>query len=439
MVQQKACSRQKSKPVFVQSFLACFKSLSAYLKHYRPFCCTEYIKTKHPIRKSKPPNFSHSVIYLRRLWAIPFVVILATGVGPKDTSAQNNAPAATSTPSADDAFRKGFEAFQRKDFSQALISLRQAADQGDGRAQTMLGLMYRDGDGARQDHAQALIWLGKAAQQGDAVAQANLSVMYAKGEGTKQDYPRALIWLRKAADQNHAAAQGLLGTMYLNGEYGVKQDYAQALLWLSKSAEQGLADAQSKLGFMYANGRGVTQDLGKAIEWSQKAAAQGDAQAQQNLQIFQNIMRGPSDDEIIQAVKDRLRHDTIESIKAEYAGVDKQSTDNPFSIFQAKSKAAVSLSLACSLNAPKDRQPCLDKMKAELLADRAARLKETQNKDLDAAWVFSIRDKTRYENNYVSSVNIRQRGNDKTFRWKLLLDFANGAWTIAERTEQAVK
>src|SRR6266403_2933894 len=150
MVQQKACSRQKSKPVFVQSFLACFKSLSAYLKHYRPFCCTEYIKTKHPIRKSKPPNFSHSVIYLRRLWAIPFVVILATGVGPKDTSAQNNAPAATSTPSADDAFRKGFEAFQRKDFSQALISLRQAADQGDGRAQTMLGLMYRDGDGARQ-------------------------------------------------------------------------------------------------------------------------------------------------------------------------------------------------------------------------------------------------------------------------------------------------
>ena len=193
---------------------------------------------------------------------------------------------------------------------------------------------------------------------------------------------------------------------------------------------------------MYANGKGVTADLGTAIEWTQKAAAQGQVQAQQNLQILQHLVRGPSDDEIIQAVKDRLRRDAVESIKAEYAGVDKQSTDNPFSIFQAKSKAAVSMSLACSLNAPKDRQPCLNKIKAELLAERAARPQgnagqELGTEDLDAAWVYSVQEKTNYEGNYVSLVNFRQRGSDKAFRWKVLLQFSKDGGLDHRRKDRA--
>ena len=291
-------------------------------------------------------------------------MVLAAGAIPRAAAAQNNTPAATSPLSADDAFLKGSEAFNRKDFAQALS------------------------------------------------------------------------WLRQAADQGNARAQGMLGGMYQNGE-GVKQNYAQALLWNRKAADQGLAVAQANLGIMYANGIGVTQDLGKAIEWSEKAAAQGVTQAQQNLESLQHVAQGPSDDEIIQLVKDRVKHDAIESITAEYAGVDKMTTD-AVSIFQAKSKAAVSVSLACSLNAPKDRSACLEKMKTELLAERSARLKKTQNSDLGTEFVYSIQDKTNYENNYVTFVNIRQRGTDKTFRWKLLLQFARGAWTIAKREEQEI-
>jgi TPR repeat protein len=292
-------------------------------------------------------------------------VALALVVVSRTAAAQSATPTATSTLSAEEVFRKGGEAFLRKDFAQAVILFRQAGEQGNGHAQALLGEMYEFGE-------------------------------------------------------------------------GVKKDYAQALFWNRRAADQGIDLGQYDLGMMYANGYGVTQDFDTALQWVQKAAAQGYSLAQQNLEQMQHAVRGPSNDEIIQAAKDRLKHDAIESVKAEYAGVDVLSTDNPFSIFQAKSKAAVTLSLACSVNAPKDRQTCLDKNKTELLAERAARLKELQNSDMGEKFVYAIVKNTRYENNYVAFVNIRPSGSDKTFQWKLLLKFVQGAWSIAERTEQAI-
>lgn len=112
---------------------------------------------------------------------------------------------------------------------------------------------------------------------------------------------------------------------------------------------------------------------------------------------------------------------------------------DPMSMFQAKSKAAAAMLLECSMNAPKDRPACLEKQKAELLAERAARIKEMQSKDLDKEFVYTVQDKKNYEGNYVAYVNIRTRGSDQTFRWKILLRFTNGVWKIAEKTETVVK
>jgi hypothetical protein len=262
---------------------------------------------------------------------------------------------------------------------------------------------------------------------------------FGKGVETfkRNDFPQAAIWFRRAAEQGDARGQAMLGSMYRYGK-GVKQDYAQALVWNQKAADQGIADAQLNLGAMYGNGEGVTQDLGKAIEWTQKAAAQGDKQAQENLRGMQQLAQGPSDDEIIRADKDRSKRDAIESVRAEYAGVDKMTTDSD-SIFQAKSKAAVTISLECSMNAPKDRPACLEKAKTELLAERAARIKKIQDTDVGAQFIYSVESKKNYEGNYVAVVNVRQRGTDKTFRSKLLLRFINGAWMIAEKSEKEVK
>ena len=82
------------------------------------------------------------------------------------------------------------------DFQETL----QAAKQGYADAQSNLGVMYEEGQGARQDYAQAVQWYRKAAEQGLAEAQYNLGVMYAKGEGVRQNYKIAKGWFGKACD-----------------------------------------------------------------------------------------------------------------------------------------------------------------------------------------------------------------------------------------------
>ena len=95
----------------------------------------------------------------------------------------------------------------------------------------------------------------QAAEQGDAKAQTNLGVMYSQGQGVHQNPVQAVQWFLKAAEQGVAEAQYNLGVMYVNGR-GVRQDYAQAAQWFSKAAEQGYAQEQFGLGVMYGAGQG---------------------------------------------------------------------------------------------------------------------------------------------------------------------------------------
>src|SRR5262245_17435394 len=83
----------------------------------------------------------------------------------------------------------------------------------------------------------------RLAEQGDARAQFVLGVMYDFGEGVPQDYAEAMRWFRKAADQHLAAAQFGIGSMYDNGQ-GVPQDYAEAAKWYRKAADQEDANGQ---------------------------------------------------------------------------------------------------------------------------------------------------------------------------------------------------
>ena len=155
--------------------------------------------------------------------------------------------------------------------------LRQAAEQGDARAQTRLGNMYYGGR-SPQDFAEAVKWYRLAAEQGYAIAQYNLGIMYDTGRGVPQDDQEAVKWYRLAAEQGYATAQYNLGAMYATGR-GVPQDFAEAVRWYRKAAEQGHAGAQTTLGFMYDKGEGVPQDIVRGHAWISLAAAQGDEKA----------------------------------------------------------------------------------------------------------------------------------------------------------------
>ena len=203
-------------------------------------------------------------------------------------------------------------AYDRKDY-QAVIKM---AEQGQARAQNILGRMYFTGEGVPKDETQSVIWfrksaesghplgqfnygqdleLGhgvpkdltealkwyrKAAEQGQGQAQFKLGWFYREGIGVSKDYALAIKWLELSAKQGIPNAQGLLGEMYYLGQ-GVPQDYPRAAELLTKSAEQGMMDAQRDLGFLYYKGLGVSKDEAEAVKWFRKAAEQGDVRSQE--------------------------------------------------------------------------------------------------------------------------------------------------------------
>ena len=171
-----------------------------------------------------------------------------------------------------------------------------AAEQGNAKAQTNLGVRYLNGRGVPQDDAEAVRWFRQAAEQGLAESQFNLGVMYTTGEGVPQDDAEAMRWFRQAAEQGHAKAQYNLGFIYENGE-GVPLDYAEAERWYRLAAAQGDARAQHDLGVGYATGEGVPQDDAEAVRWFRLAAEQGHAESQFNLGVMYTTGEGvPQDD-----------------------------------------------------------------------------------------------------------------------------------------------
>jgi len=91
-------------------------------------------------------------------------------------------------------FHKGVDAALRGDYATALREWKPLAEQGNALAQSVLGEMYRKGQGVPQDHKTAAKWYRLAAEQGNAYAQGNLGVRYAFGEGVPKDYVYAHMW-----------------------------------------------------------------------------------------------------------------------------------------------------------------------------------------------------------------------------------------------------
>lgn len=115
---------------------------------------------------------------------------------------------------------------------------RNAAEQGDAKAQYYLGVKYAFGDGVPKDLVQAGEWYRKAAEQGYADAQAKLDVMYANDEGAPKDLAKAFQWYRKAAERGFARAQLNIGRMYIYGQ-AVPSDEIEGLSWVNIAAAAG--------------------------------------------------------------------------------------------------------------------------------------------------------------------------------------------------------
>lgn len=127
---------------------------------------------------------------------------------------------------------------KNKDISELIDACINTADQGDTRAQNLVGILYKKGVGVVLNYNEAVKWFKKAADQGYPAAQFNLGNMFDDGLGVPQNSVEAVNWFKKAADQGYPAAQFNLGIQYYKGE-GVRKDIPLAIEWLQKAANQG--------------------------------------------------------------------------------------------------------------------------------------------------------------------------------------------------------
>jgi uncharacterized protein len=119
-----------------------------------------------------------------------------------------------------------------------LEQLRRDAEQGNEKAEYLLGCCYNGEQGLERNPALAAKWWGMAAAKGVADAQYCLGLSYCLGDGVSRDPVMAAKWLKMAAEQDHAGAQYFLALSYRAG-LGVPRSPALASYWLGRSASQG--------------------------------------------------------------------------------------------------------------------------------------------------------------------------------------------------------
>ncbi|HVU20665.1 MAG TPA: TetR family transcriptional regulator [Rhizomicrobium sp.] len=149
------------------------------------------------------------------------------------------------------------------------------ANQGDTRAEVVVGLRYLKGDGVPASEKDAARWFERAARSGNAVAQNYLGALYQSGRGVPVDLNQAMHWYEASAMQGDRHAMSNLAVLYAGGAGG-SNNFAEAARWFQRSAELGFVDAQFNLAVLFERGDGVPQSLLDAYQWYSIAAAAGD-------------------------------------------------------------------------------------------------------------------------------------------------------------------
>lgn len=156
------------------------------------------------------------------------------------------------------------------------------ANNGDTKAQYLLGVAYYDGRIVAKNLTLSQKWFSLAAQNGNLEAEVGLArICEANG-----NYIQAHGIMKKAAKRGCVTAQSNLGITYSRGNPCVKQDYYEAAKWLTKAAKQGEPEALSNLAILYANGLGVQKDTSKALKLWVQSANKNYAPAQTQLGLL---------------------------------------------------------------------------------------------------------------------------------------------------------
>lgn len=125
---------------------------------------------------------------------------------------------------------------------------------------------------ARADESAAVRQL---AEQGDTKAQFVLGSMYRDGRGVAKDLDEMIRWWRMAAEGHNVDAQFALGNVYSGGS-GVAKDYVLAYMWFDILAAQ---EAQEFIGKIAASNRNALKSFMTADEIAKAGQLSADWQS----------------------------------------------------------------------------------------------------------------------------------------------------------------
>ncbi|WP_368199105.1 tetratricopeptide repeat protein [Aeromonas sp. R7-4] len=123
-------------------------------------------------------------------------------------------------------------------FDEATRIWQPLADQGEPRAQALMGWSHEVGQGSEQDMLQAISLYRQSAEAGDAFGQYRLAEVYLRGAGVTRDLREAFHWMERAARNGDVPAMLKVGVLHLMGANG-RVDLAEAKQWLYQASQKG--------------------------------------------------------------------------------------------------------------------------------------------------------------------------------------------------------
>lgn len=165
--------------------------------------------------------------------------------------------------------------FRAHNYARAYLELLPMANNGDARAEYLLGEMSDNGLGPVQlDVQEAARWYQRAADKNNADAQFALANAYSIGRGVPVNPQDAMKWLTRAGNNGHVTAMMSLAGLYETGVAEVR-DPAKAADWTLRAARAGSVNALYLYGVRMMLGDGVQKDPKTAAVWFVRAAQRG--------------------------------------------------------------------------------------------------------------------------------------------------------------------
>ncbi|NGP17235.1 SEL1-like repeat protein [Devosia aurantiaca] len=160
------------------------------------------------------------------------------------------------------------------------LPLREAAANGDAKAQFEVAAILGEGRAVEKNPEESAKWYERSAAQGFVPAQYRLGNLYELGSGVEKDLEQAKLWYQRSAEAGNRMAMHNLAALHAGGQMG-EQEFEVASEWFARAAALGMTDSQFNLGMLYARGLGVEQDFEQSYKWFSLAALSGDKDAKQ--------------------------------------------------------------------------------------------------------------------------------------------------------------